>query len=238
MILHPVVSVSLGPGDPELVTLKALKQLQVSDEIYAPATISEKGETSRAVEILISLGIPQERIITIDLPMSRFREGTILVYKQWAESIIASYRKGKKVSFVSIGDACFYSSIQYISELLTAQNIEVKHIAGVPAFIACGAAAGVHIVKQNEQLLVIASELKKEELLAALQEGKTVVLMKLSKQEDLLKEVLNRISGQVDFYYFENVGLSGKEYKTSDLKALSNRSFPYFSTMIIRSKDE
>ena len=63
--------VSLGPGDPELITLKALRTLREADYIYTPVPVSRKGRhTSKAAEMMLSLGIREEQIQLYDLPMS------------------------------------------------------------------------------------------------------------------------------------------------------------------------
>lgn len=74
--------VSLGPGDPELITLKALRTLREADYIYTPVPVSRKGRhASKAAEMMLSLGIREEQIQLYDLPMSKDRDGALEAYE-------------------------------------------------------------------------------------------------------------------------------------------------------------
>lgn len=230
---HPVTFVSLGPGDPELITLKGLKALQQADCIFYPATAGSNNRTvSRAGDILKALAIPPEALRPFVLPMSKTRETAQQVYGQIARQSIALYEEGKKVTIAAEGDAGFYSSSHYIYDALTERRIPVATIAGIPAFIASGAFAGMHVVKQEEPLVVFPGIVSTEELCAALQEGKTAVIMKLSQCETAVKACIRQTTGHV-WHYFENVGLESAFY-TTDCAVIEDKKFPYFSLMVIK----
>ena len=83
--------VSLGPGDPELITLKALHTLQRADCIYTPVPTTSKGRhTSKAAEMMRSLGIREEQIQLYDLPMSKDRDGALEAYTLVADDVVRS----------------------------------------------------------------------------------------------------------------------------------------------------
>ena len=152
---YPICFVSLGPGDPELITLKGLKKLRQADIIYCPATISKSGQLlSRAARIIEGLEIEKSVVQFFTLPMSKDRTKVWKVYDTLYEKAISARDKEKKVVIVAEGDAGFYSSIQYIYDKFKENRIEVERTAGIPAFIAAGALAGLHIVKQEEQIIV------------------------------------------------------------------------------------
>ena len=108
----------------------------------------------------------------------------------------------------------------------------MERTAGIPAFIAAGALAGLHIVKQEEQIIVIPGMLTAEELSEKIKAGYVIVIMKLSQCVDAVHECICK-HPQARFHYFENVG-TDKEYYTSDKKIISEKPFPYFSLMIIQ----
>ncbi len=228
--------VSLGPGDPQLITLKAWKILQQADIIYCPATRAGEKNISRANDILLELGIQSVKINLFCVPMSKERTMAQKVYSDIAKEIKQHAESGKRVSFVSEGDSGFYSSVHYISDYLLEMGVPVQHIAGVPAFIACGALAGIHIVKQDESLLVIPSRASLQEITDALAQNKTVVLMKLSQQKQIIEELITTYP-IVQLHYFENVGIANKEYYTNNYRDIISREIPYFSILIIRKKD-
>lgn len=232
-----VVFVSLGPGDPELVTLKALRCLENAAAIYCPATITKSGTTiSRASKIVHSLGIESSKVHTFNVPMSKERSLTKKDYEIIAKKIAKHYKSEKyPIAVCAQGDASFYSSIYYISELLQAQQIPIQRIAGVPAFIAAGTLANIHIVKQEERLRIIPGLITLEELQQECHKGNTVVIMKTPQSEATLKQAIADFT-DTEFHYFENVGVATKEFYTKDKQCITERKFPYFSLLIIQKK--
>lgn len=229
-----VTFVSLGPGDPELITLKGLKTLQEADLIFCPSTVLPGGNSSsRAKDVLLQLGIDESKLNIFNVPMSKDRSLAIESYKTVAEEISDKCKTGHKIAVTAEGDAGFYSTIYYISEYLTQKNIPVSRIAGVPAFIACGTLANIHIVKQEEELEIVPGIITVDSLIEKIKSGKTVVLMKTSQCEPVIKHALENIL-DVTFHYFENVGISGKEFYTPNREIILSRKFPYFSLIIIR----
>ena len=162
---YPICFVSLGPGEPELITLKGLKKLQQADIIYCPATMNKSGQhLSRAAHIIEELEIGESAIRLFTLPMSKDRTEARKAYDALYEKAVSAWHEGKKVVIVAEGDAGFYSSIQYIYDKFRENRIEVERTAGIPAFIAAGALAGLHIVKQEEQIIDKPGMLTAEEL--------------------------------------------------------------------------
>lgn len=229
----PVVFVSLGPGDPELITLKAFKVLQQANIIYCPSTQSKQGkQTSRSADILHALDIPAQSIRLFHVPMSKDRNDAIKAYDRIREQATEDYRKGENAVIVAEGDSGFYSSIHYIYDKFIENKIPVKRVAGVPAFIAAGALAGLHIVKQEERLTVLPGTTTADELQKFLQNGMTVVIMKLSQCTDEVHKYICQ-NPQHTYHYFENVG-TDKEYYSCNQEELEAKTYPYFSLMIIK----
>lgn len=230
---NTITIVSLGPGDPELITLKGLKLLQGADVIYSPSTTLKSGKlSSRALDILVSLGIEKTKVKLYDLPMNKDRSLAIQAYNSVSDLALSDYKKGLKVVITAEGDSGFYSSSHYITDNLKQEGIEVDKIAGVPAFISAGALAHLHIVKQEEELHVVPGILTKEELLVKIEANHVVVIMKASQCESVIKEVLQD-GLHAECHYFENIGFP-KEFYSADPSAILERDFPYFSLLIIK----
>jgi len=228
---HPVYFVSLGPGDPELITLKGLKTLQQADIIYCPGTKNAEGTlNSRSAGIVESLGIVNP-VFIYSLSMSKNRTLAFQAYDTLYEKIRVAHQDGKKVVIVAEGDASFYSSIQYLSDKLTSANIPVERIAGVPAFIAAGSLTGLQIVEQEEQLHIIPGVTSEEELTSLLQRKYTLVIMKVSLCKEVLQEYLSK-KPKLQCHYFENIG-GEKQFYTTDPLEIMTRDIPYFSLLII-----
>lgn len=233
-MVDAVTFVSLGPGDPELITLKGLKALQDADIIFCPSTLlPDKKVSSRAKDILLQLGIEQIKINLFNVPMNKDRSLAKENYKDVSITIAEKYKSGQKIAVTAEGDAGFYSTIYYISENLQANNILIKRIAGVPAFIASGTLANIHIVKQEEELNIIPGVVTHQELDTRIQSGNSIVIMKASQCEHVIKEALSQFENAT-FHYFENVGIADKEFYTTNKTEIQNRKFPYFSLIIIQ----
>lgn len=252
--IYPVSFVSLGPGDPELITLKGLRLLREADIIYCPASvISEKGRretagseipvntetekkeksgnTSRAAKILEALEIDSRRVCLFPLPMSKDRDAALRTYDRVYEQAAQACRESKKAVIVAEGDAGFYSSVQYIYDRFIENGIPVERTAGVPAFIAAGALAGIHIVKQEEPLSVLPGIVDCNVLLQSLEQGTHAVIMKLSQSEAQIKECM-RLAPWHHWHYFENIGTE-REFYTDSIESILQRRFPYFSLIIV-----
>lgn len=230
---NPVIFVSLGPGEPDLITLKGLKALQNADCIFCPETRTTSGQIfSRAADILHALDIPDTTLSRFELPMSKNREQAFSAYDKVYNEAFLLHQNNKKVCIIAEGDAGFYSSVHYIFEKLQADNIPVQHIAGIPAFIAAGACAGLHIASQEERLTVIPGIITAEEIEKYMEEKTTIVIMKLSQCTEEIHRCIH-LHPEYNYHYFENIGTE-KEKFLHDIELISALSFPYFSLLIIR----
>lgn len=230
---YPIQFVSLGPGEPELITVKGLKILQKADFIYCPATQNKCGILiSRATDILHALDISVQHIYPFLLPMRKNRTEAKKAYDALYQEAFLQYQTGKRIVIVAEGDAGFYSSIQYLYDKFKENDIAVQRVAGIPAFIAAGASAGLHIAKQEEKIIVIPGSLTEEELSAKIEAGYVIVIMKLSQCVEAVHTCVRKYPAS-EFHYFENIGTE-KEYYTAVKKSILDKIFPYFSLMIIQ----
>ena len=230
---YPVRCVSLGPGDPELITLKGWKALQAADIVFCPETEGRNGErTSRAANIVRRLGVGDDHIRRFLLPMSKRREAALQAYDGVYAEAHALQDEGLHVCIVAEGDAGFYSSVHYVFERLRADGRAAEHVAGIPAFIAAGALAGLHLVSQEQRLTVLPGTATAQELERLVDDGGTVVIMKLSQCADEVHRCM-ALHPEYTYHYFENVG-TATEFYTCDAAVVAARRFPYFSLMIVQ----
>ena len=233
MIHYPILFISLGPGDPELITLKGWKALQAADIVFCPETEGRNGErTSRAANIVRRLGVGDDHIRRFLLPMSKRREAALQAYDGVYAEAHALQDEGLHVCIVAEGDAGFYSSVHYVFERLRADGRAAEHVAGIPAFIAAGALAGLHLVSQEQRLTVLPGTATAQELERLVDDGGTVVIMKLSQCADEVHRCM-ALHPEYTYHYFENVG-TATEFYTCDAAVVAARRFPYFSLMIVQ----
>ncbi|MDE7024761.1 MAG: precorrin-2 C(20)-methyltransferase [Paramuribaculum sp.] len=231
--MHPIIFVSLGPGDPELISIKGLKALMSADCIFCPQTFTKDNHTtSRAADIILSLGINSCNIRRFTLPMSKQRDKAIGAYNKVYIEATKLQSENKKICIVAEGDAGFYSSIHYIFDKLQANGIPVTQIAGIPAFIAAGALGGLHVANQNERLTVIPGATTAEEIEKLINENSNIVIMKLSQCTDQIHRCIH-LHPEYSYHYFENIGTSNQKYLNNS-QEIASISYPYFSLLIIQ----
>lgn len=223
--------VSLGPGAPELITLASYNILKEVDLIYCPTT----ARRSRSHDILKALGIDLNKVILFQVTMSKDRSIVEQEYATVTKEIEKKLNAEYSVALVAEGDAGFYSSARYITEQLDLDGIPVHFAPGVPAFIAAGACASLHIVKQEESLTVLTSGVTTERIRELLAMKSTVVIMKPSQHQDEVSRMLQELH-DATFHYFENVSLD-EEYYTTDKALIAQRNIPYFAILLIQNSE-
>jgi precorrin-2/cobalt-factor-2 C20-methyltransferase len=227
--MRKLTGIGLGPGDPEMVTLKALKALRQADVIFYPATYSESENVkSFSLEILQQLDITTE-CRPLNIPMTDKNRDEI--YRKAYQIIKESLEEGKEVAVVNEGDVFFYSTFGYLFKMAKADNVECCVISGIPAFIAAGSLGASPIVEGNSGLNLIARPKTFEQIYQKLQENPddTLVVMKMKVLNDwynFLKECSR------PFLYVEKAGTTD-EFVTSNVEDLKDREIPYFSVIII-----
>lgn len=231
--MNPIIFVSLGPGEAELITMKGLKALQKADLVFYPSTRKAGKEVSRAFDIMNQLEIQSSKLIPFHVPMSKDRAAVLQAYKDVSDQLILHQKEGRKVVIVAEGDSGFYSTTYYIYEYIEKEGLPVERVAGIPAFIAAGTLGMLHIAAQEQEMHVVPGTILANDLQERIQKNNVVVIMKTSLCEEEVKKCI-RAFPEASYHYFENVGLPHKEYYTQVNEDILNRDFPYFSLMIIQ----
>ena len=223
-----LAGVGIGPGDPELITLKGYKALQNADLIFYPVSSqSDDVVTSFSASILdqLELDVPCRPLL---FPMTGKNRDQFYL-KAYLE-IKAETDRGKQVVVVSEGDILFYSTFGYLMQLANNDGIACSLIPGIPAFIAAGSCGKLPIVDGNSGLRVIAAATSFSQIQEKLKTNDTLVIMKPSTLKEGWFEFLGSL--QRSFLYAERVGTK-LEFVTSNLEDLQYRRIPYFSLIII-----
>ena len=229
--MTPVTFLSLGPGDPELLTIKALKTLKDADVVMVPATRNNEGITkSRATDIISEWHL-ENRLMVYELPMLKDRQAVSLVYDRIFADCVRLYHEGRRIVVAVEGDVSIYASIHYVMERLEKAGIPGEQSAGIPSFIAAAASAGLSLISQQQRLTILPGDADAEMLHQLLENNHVVVVMKLSQCQEAVKEFLRR-NPQTVCHYFENVG-TPEAYQTSLPDEIQSRQFPYFSLCVI-----
>ena len=179
--------VSVGPGDPELMTLKAVRCIEQCPVLAAPQTAA-----GRMLALDIAKGavdVSGKIILPLHFAMSRDSEVLKASHAVAADAVRAHLDAGRDVALLNLGDVSIYATYGYLEEILTAQGYAAVRIAGVPSFCAAAARLGQSLTGGMEQPLTIAPGRHVEQVLAA---PGAKVLMKtgrrLPKTLDALRE--------------------------------------------------
>ena len=229
--MTPITFLSLGPGDPELLTIKALKTLKDADVVMVPATRNREGITKSRATDIISEWCDENRLMVYELPMLKDRQAVSLVYDRIFADCVRLFEEGRRVVVAVEGDVSIYASIHYVMERLEEASIPVVQSAGIPSFITAAASAGLSLVSQQQRLTIMPGDADAETLHQLLENNHVVVVMKLSQCQEAVKDFLRR-NPQTTCHYFENVG-TPEAYHTTLCDEILSRHIPYFSLCII-----
>lgn len=173
--------IGVGPGDPELMTLKAVKTALSCDVIAVPHKEPEK-----CTALKIALGAAPELatkpLLPVDMPMTKNPEILEQAYAAGAAAIAAVLDSGKSVCFLTLGDPTVYSTYLYLHSRVAAKGYEAHIIPGVPSFCAAAAELGISLCENKEQLHIIPGTYTPEEALSL---PGTKVMMKNSLPKTL-----------------------------------------------------
>lgn len=231
--MHKVHGISLGPGDPELITLKGLKILQASDIIFYPGSLSKDGKKDSFVLPMLQYhGFDEAKLKGFFIQMSELRNHAEKVYQETFQEIKKAYSEGKKVSIVCEGDLSFYASFSYLLELLQQDGIQLELIPGINSFSLGAARQQIPLCLQNEKVAILPREASIEKVAQMLEgEFSTLILMKIRSGWESLSAGL--ITKDWKFYYCERLG-TADEFISSNIREVQKREIPYFSLLIIK----
>ena len=221
--------VSIGPGDPELITLKAVNIIRNCDIIAVPAA---NEDTSTALHIVRKVlpEIDSKKIIQLFMPMTRDKK-QMEEYHQKAANIIKGYLdQANNVAMLTLGDATIYSTYLYVHRLIKEGGYETQIIPGVPSFCASAARLGIGLVEGAEPLHILPASYEGIEQGLAL--GGTKVLMKIGKSIDRIKRILKHNGQDENAMLIQKCGMEGEQTLCSLDQADENTS--YFSVIIVK----
>ncbi len=209
--------VGVGPGDPELLTLAALRTLQAADEI----AVADSGAGESVVLRIIRNHIAGKPVSYLRIPMGA-REDWAAAHEAAARTLTEKLEKGRRVAYPVLGDPSLYASSGYLYRLI-APGHPCEIIPGVPAMCAAAAALGVPLAEGRERLTICPGFQAGE----ALPEG-PVVVMKAGRALSALREAA---AGRPALAV-QNLGMPGQT--TGSLGEADAQS--YFTTVLIRPK--
>lgn len=195
----------IGPGDPELLTLKAARIIKESSIIAVPG---KEKEDSIAYQITVQ-AVPElheKEVIAVDMPMTKDAKLLEESHDKGADLVEQYLARGEDVAFLTLGDPTVYSTYLYIHKRILERGYQAEIISGITSFCAVAAKMNMGLVEKAEPLHVIPASYQIEE---ALKLPGTKVLMKAGKKMGKVKEELKAIGAKA--VMIENCGMENEK---------------------------
>ena len=222
-----LIGVGVGPGDPELLTLKGLRTLREADEVFVPvANTGELGRAERVVRPHLDLG----RVHRLRFALSD--DARARNWERAAAEVSEPLRRGKTCAFATIGDPNVYSTFTYLARTVKEYipEVEIDTVPGITAMQDLASRGGTVLLEGDERLALLPFTAGEKALREALSEFETVVCYKGGRR---LSEVLGiadqrgRLGGAI---YGSRLGMEGEEVVRAS--EVVGREGPYLSTVI------
>ena len=221
----------VGPGDPELLTLKALRILRAVPVLAYPAPI-EGDSMARAIAAPHLPGDQTE--IAIRMPLDAARFPAKEVYAAAAQNITGHLESGRDVAVLCEGDPFFYGSFMYLfARLAEAHHIEV--VPGVSSPMACAAALGMPLAARNDVLSVLPAPLAEETLKARLEACDAAAIVKVGRHIAKVRRLLQELGLESRARYIERASLAAE--RILPLSEAADPA-PYFSMILVHRRGE
>ncbi|MBL4606845.1 MAG: precorrin-2 C(20)-methyltransferase [Pseudomonadales bacterium] len=228
------IGVGVGPGDPELITLKAARLIEEADVI---CFITNENDQSQAKNIArYVLGTCERKAeIPIVMPMCENRSIANRLYDKAAEEIQQVIEAGKTVVFLCEGDPLFFGSFAYLLERLK-NVVSCQVVPGISSVHASSAALLQPLTMLKESFCVVSGRHDESVLIAALNSHDSVVIMKAGRSRQRILSALKAANRTQDAQYLEYIGREG-EVIENNISLLKEEGGPYFSLFVVTRKE-
>ena len=224
--------IGVGPGDPELITLKAKRTLEEADVV---AYVMAAGAKSFARAIVSDFIADGQQEYSFEIPMKPSRQPAQLAYDRAAIDIAEFLDAGKNVVVLCEGDPFFYGSFMYLFERLSGQY-ETEIVPGISSLNAGAATLKRPIAARNDVLTVIPAPMESDKITELMAKADAICFIKIGRHFARIRKLIEEAGLMSCAAYLERV--SGDDEKTMALADVSGTEVPYFSTIMIYKGNE
>lgn len=191
MVSGCLYSIGVGPGDPELMTLKAVHTISKCPVLVLPAESRQKCVAYQITRQILP-EIDEKEAVCLVMPMTKDKEKLERNHEEGAVKVAQILEEGRDAAFLTIGDPTVYATSMYIHQRVAQMGYQTQIISGVPSFCAAAAKLGVSLGEKQEQIHVIPASYDIE---MAMQLSGTKILMKAGKKMPFVKQCVKKHQG-------------------------------------------
>ncbi len=226
-------AVGVGPGAPDLITLRGAEVLRRVPVIFSP--LSAMGTTSRALEVVRGLIDPAlQHIVELAFPMQKEQDELEGEWEEAASEIVEHLRRHGEGAFITIGDVSLYSTFIYVQRILKAQHpdLVIEMVPGIPSFSAMTALMGMPYGQGDDRIAILPATFGPDRIAAVLREFETVILMKVNRVLDEILDTLERLGLTEHATFVTKCGMPDQEV-VYDIRTLRGQRPSYFSILLV-----
>ena len=227
-----LIGIGVGPGDTELLTLKAAKVLESIPVIFSPKSAKEKESIALSiVKPLLEKRDDYKKVMIVEpiFPMIENKNELEKIWNSAADLVSQYLNTGRDVAFSTVGDPSIFSTYSYLQKRLV-DDYEVETIPGITSFTACAAARNEALVEQNDILTVVPKIDKR--ISNVIEYSDSIVLMKASRNSTKLELKIKNDKRDKDIYSVQNCTRENEKI----VEGFSHEK-PYLTTSIVKFRD-
>ncbi len=227
-----LIGIGVGPGDTELLTLKAANVLKTVPVVFSPKSAKEKESIALSiVRPILKERKDYKRLMLVEpiFPMIEDKKELEKIWDSASEMIAQYLNSGRDVAFITLGDTSIFSTYSYVQKRLKGRY-EIETIPGITSFTACAAARNEALVEQNDILTVVPKI--DDRLEHVLEYSDSIALMKASRNTTELESKIEEKNRPKDIYSVQNCTRENEKI----IEGFSNEK-PYLTTTIIKFDD-
>lgn len=226
-----LIGVGVGPGDPELLTLKAFRFIQQAPVISYLCNSEGESQARTIARLALAERGHRAEDIAIEMPMSTDRRAANRAYDEAADRVLQVLATGRDVVFLCEGDPLFFGSFAYVLERL-AGRVPCAVVPGISSVNAAAAQLCQPLTRQSESFAVVSGRHSDADIEAALRQHSSVVIMKAGQARPRILDALVKTGRTGDARYLEYIGRDHQRIET-DVNKLSREAGPYFSLFVV-----
>ena len=228
-----LVGIGVGPGDPDLITVKGLRALLAAPVLAYPAPETGASLARAIVAPHLEGAGAAKTEIPIRMPMVAARFPAREVYDRAARTIGGHLEAGRDVACLCEGDPFFYGSFSFLFERMV-ERYPVRVIPGVSSLTACAAAAGAPLATRNDVLAVVPATLEEADLRARLEAADAAAVIKVGRHLPKVRAVLDSLGLAAGAQYVERA--TTERERRLPLSETGSTEAPYFSMVLVHRR--